>query len=189
MKIETHQGNIVELDVDVIVNAANHRMLGGGGVDGAIHKAAGPGLKAECAKYPEVEPGVRCPTGLALITGGHNLKAEAVVHTVGPIFPTYGLKALRAGEEVSDDPEGDLARCVWNSLAVATNAGHESIAFPAISCGIFGGKIETFARIAIPTVQTFNRVYGNPFTLVVFCLFLTAEIDEFLDAVENFKLL
>src|SRR6478672_7227252 len=115
--IEVISGDITALDVDAIVNAANERMLGGGGVDGAIHRAAGPGLLDECRRVPEVHPGVRCPTGEARLTAGHDLPARHVIHTVGPVWNGGGY-----GE---DD---DLAACYRNSLALAAAHGLETIA-------------------------------------------------------------
>lgn len=179
MRIEITQGNIIHQDVDAIVNAANPRMLGGGGVDGAIHKAAGPGLMVECIAVEEIEPGVRCRVGGACATGGHDLTAEYVIHTVGPLFADHGIRALRPGESVSNDPEEDLARCIQTCLKVARDLGAKSIAFPAISCGVYGGEIETFAKIAIPLVKEFGEKYDDPFVWVVFCLFTDLEYDTF----------
>lgn len=138
MRVEVVEGDITTFAVDAIVNAANRSLLGGGGVDGAIHRAAGPGLLAECRAMPEVRPGVRCPTGEARITGGHRLPARYVIHTVGPVW--------HGGD--SGEP-GLLAACHANSLRLA--AAHEvsSIAFPAISCGVFGYPHALAAEVAI----------------------------------------
>lgn len=121
------RGDITKLDVDAIVNAANERMLGGGGVDGAIHRAAGPELKAACREVPEVRPGVRCPTGESRITPGFDLPARCVIHTVGPVW--HGGDA--------GEPEL-LASCYRSALELARENDVRSIAFPAISCGIYG---------------------------------------------------
>jgi len=110
---------------DAIVNAANERMLGGGGVDGAIHRAAGPALYAACKEVEQVAPGVRCPTGEARITGGFELPAAHVIHTVGPIYES---------DEVS---EPLLASAYASSLALANQSKLKEVAFPAISCGVF----------------------------------------------------
>jgi O-acetyl-ADP-ribose deacetylase (regulator of RNase III) len=145
------QGDITTLDVDAIVNAANERMLGGGGVDGAIHRAAGPGLREECERVPEVRPGVRCPTGEARMTGGHRLTARHVIHTVGPVWHGggHGEPAL-------------LASCYGSSLELAARHGLASVAFPAISCGIYGYPPEDAARVAVRTVRAFLAAHSVP---------------------------
>jgi O-acetyl-ADP-ribose deacetylase (regulator of RNase III) len=143
-RIEVLRADITRLPVDAIVNAANETLLGGGGVDGAIHAAAGPGLLEECSAIPEVSPGVRCPTGEARITGGHGLPVRHVIHTVGPVW--------RGG--TSAEPEL-LASCHRESLRLAVEHGLRSVAFPAISCGVFGYPIEAAARVAIDTVREF----------------------------------
>ena len=144
MQIEVVRGDITTLDVDAIVNAANERMLGGGGVDGAIHRAAGPELLAACREVPEVRPGVRCPTGEARITPGFRLPARFVIHTVGPVWHggTHGESGL-------------LARCYRNSLALARDNGVRSIAFPAISCGVYGYPLDQAAAVAVREVRAF----------------------------------
>lgn len=134
--IEIVQGDITKARVDAIVNAANSRMLGGGGVDGAIHRAAGPALLEEC-KAVKPENGIRCPTGEARITGAGNLKARYVIHTVGP---KYGI---------DKDPDKLLAAAYRNSLDLALAHGCKSIAFPAISCGVYGYPPQEAAKIAI----------------------------------------
>ena len=159
------QGDITTLEVDAIVNAANQRMLGGGGVDGAIHRAAGPALYEACLKVPEVRPGVRCPTGEARITPGFDLPAKFVVHTVGPVY--------RDG--LHGEPD-QLAACYRNSLALAAENGCKSIAFPCISTGVYGYPIEDATRIAIREVQTFRgeesgRASAHPEIEVTFCCF------------------
>ena len=134
--IKIVQGDITTADVDAIVNAANPLMLGGGGVDGAIHRAAGAELLAACRKVP-VENGVRCPAGQARITGAGNLKAKYVIHTVGP---RYGV----------DEPaERLLVSAYQNSLDLTMSHGCNSIAFPAISCGVYGYPPKEAARIAV----------------------------------------
>lgn len=140
--LSIERGDITHLDVDAIVNAANERMLGGGGVDGAIHRAAGPRLLEACRAVPEVRPGVRCPTGEARITPGFNLRARYVIHTVGPVWQggTSGEDAL-------------LAACYRESLALAERHGLRSIAFPAISCGVFRFPPERASSIAIREVR------------------------------------
>ena len=135
--IEAVKGDITKQDVDAIVNAANQRMLGGGGVDGAIHRAAGPELKEACREVPEVEPGVRCPTGEARITPGFELPADHVIHTVGPVHDS------------DPAPAEALASAYRSSLELAEEHGLDSIAFPAISCGVYGYPLDEAARIAV----------------------------------------
>ena len=142
--IKIIQGDITTLAVDAIVNAANQVMLGGGGVDGVIHDAAGEELFEACLKVPEVRPGVRCPTGEARITPGFKLPAKFVIHTVGPVY--------RDGQH--GEPE-KLAACYRNSLTLAAENGCTSIAFPCISTGIYGYPKEAAAQIAVREVENF----------------------------------
>ena len=137
-RIELFQGDITTLAVDAIVNAANSSLLGGGGVDGAIHRAAGPELLAECRTLHG------CPTGQAKITRGYRLPAKHVIHTVGPVWEGGG-----AGEDRL------LADCYRNALALAVANGVKSLAFPAISTGIYGFPIGRAAEIAVREVSTF----------------------------------
>ena len=132
------QGDITTQQVDAIVNAANERLLGGGGVDGAIHRAAGPQLLGECRTIGG------CPTGEARITKGYRLPARFVIHTVGPIW--------QGGER--NEPEL-LASCYRSSLRLAVDNGAKTVAFPSISTGVYGFPIELAAPIAIGTVQDF----------------------------------
>ncbi len=136
--IELVQGDITEQEVDAVVNAANSTLLGGGGVDGAIHRAAGPGLLEECRRIGG------CPTGEAKITGGYRLHARHIIHAVGPVY--------RDGKH---DEAGLLASAYRVSLDLAVQNGASSIAFPAISTGAFGFPMEAAARIALGTLVSF----------------------------------
>ena len=136
MPITLLEGNIVTAQVDAIVNAANPIMLGGGGVDGAIHRAAGPKLLEECLKVKEVN-GVRCPFGEARITLAGNLPCKYVIHTAGPIYHNEA------------NPQAVLSNSYSNSLALALENECASIAFPAISCGIYGYPANEAANIAV----------------------------------------
>ncbi|WP_417614526.1 macro domain-containing protein [Oceanisphaera sp.] len=133
--IEILEGDITTAHVDIIVNAANPVMLGGGGVDGAIHRAAGPGLLEECRKVKAVN-GIRCPTGEARITPAGLLQAKYVVHTVGPVF------------KLEQQPGVLLESCYRQCLELALSYNCQSIAFPAISCGAYGYPITEAANIA-----------------------------------------
>jgi O-acetyl-ADP-ribose deacetylase len=156
MAFELIETDITLLAVEAIVNAANESLLGGGGVDGAIHRAAGPALLAACRALPEVTPGVRCPTGEARITDGFALPARFVIHTVGPVWHGGGR----------NEP-GQLAACYRNVLKLAGAQGVASIAFPAISAGVYGYPAEAAARIAVDTLRS---APWRP-ERVVFCTF------------------
>jgi O-acetyl-ADP-ribose deacetylase (regulator of RNase III) len=146
-------GDITILNVDAIVNAANHTLLGGGGVDGAIHRAAGPGLLAECATLGG------CRTGEAKITGGYQLPARYVIHTVGPVW--------HGGTHGEDEA---LAACYRNSLRLAVGHGVKTIAFPAISTGVFGFPLERAAAIAVREVAVFLE-HDETLEMVTFVCF------------------
>ena len=148
--IEAIHADITTLDVDAIVNAANERMLGGGGVDGAIHRAAGQQLFEACLAVPEVRPGVRCPTGQSRITPGFNLRARHVIHTVGPVW--------RGG---TDGEPALLASCYRGALDLARVHHLRSIAFPAISCGIYGYPVDQAAAIAVHETRARERDFDR----------------------------
>ncbi|WNH47986.1 O-acetyl-ADP-ribose deacetylase [Stenotrophomonas aracearum] len=156
MKIEVWQGDITTLAVDAIVNAANESLLGGGGVDGAIHRAAGPQLLAECAALPEIRPGMRCPTGEVRATAGYLLPAKHVLHTVGPVW-----------QDGQRDEPALLANCYWKSLQLAEQMGLRSIAFPAISCGVFGYPLHQAARIAATETLAWQRSHREPQRIIL----------------------
>jgi O-acetyl-ADP-ribose deacetylase (regulator of RNase III) len=151
-QLEVRQGDITKLQVDAIVNAANKSLLGGGGVDGAIHRGAGPELLKECRTLGG------CPTGEARITGGYNLPARFVIHTVGPVY--------------SGKPQDSrlLTNCYANSLKLAAENNATTIAFPAISCGVYGYPIDQACKIAVDTTCHFLK--SNPvIEKVIFVLF------------------
>ncbi|MBB1060160.1 O-acetyl-ADP-ribose deacetylase [Marilutibacter spongiae] len=152
------RGDITALAVEAIVNAAQPALLGGGGVDGAIHRAAGPGLLAECRGLPESRSGVRCPTGEARITGGHRLHARHVIHVVGPVWRggDHGEAAL-------------LASCYRRALDLARRHAVASIAFPAISCGVYGYPPDHAVPVAVSTVLRWLEDTGTPMDVVFSC--------------------
>ncbi len=151
MGIKVYQGDITSLDVDAIVNAANRSLLGDGGVDGAIHRAAGKELLAECRTLGG------CETGEAKITGGYNLPARHVIHTVGPVWHGGG-----------SNEEELLAAAYRNSLELARAHNLNSIAFPAISTGVYGFPKDRAAEIAVGVISEFLNEYDMDVTLVAF---------------------
>ena len=163
-RIEVHTGDITRLAVDAIVNAANERLAGGGGVDGAIHRAAGPGLPAACRAIGG------CPTGDARLTPGFDLPARFVIHTVGPVW--------RGGEFGED---ALLAGCYRNSLALAAAHRLETIAFPAISTGVYGFPAHPAAMIAVDAVRAFTAA-SDQISRVIFCCFSPASAALHLEA-------
>ena len=152
-QIHVEQGDITKLDCDCIVNAANRSLLGGGGVDGAIHRAAGPELLAECRTLHG------CRTGEAKITKGYRLKAKYIIHTVGPIYSGTAEDAAQ------------LADCYRNSLDLAKEHDVHSIAFPAISTGVYGYPLEDATEIAVKTVAQWLEAHADYAMQVIFCCF------------------
>lgn len=166
MTIQLVKGDITRLDVDAIVNAANRSLLGGGGVDGAIHRAAGKGLLAECRTLGG------CPTGEARITSGHDLPARHVIHAVGPRW-----KGGQKGEAAL------LAGAYRTSLALAFEHGLHSIAFPAISCGVYRYPLDEAATIAVNEARVALATHDRPKT-VLFCCLNEDVATAFLRAIE-----
>lgn len=155
-RMVVHEGDITQLAVDGIVNAANETLLGGGGVDGAIHRAAGPALLADCRTLGG------CPTGEARLTRGYRLRAQHVIHTVGPVW-----RGGAAGE-----PEL-LASAYRSSLAIAAAQRMSTVAFPGISTGVYGYPLDAAARIAVTTISAWLREHELP-RQVTFCTFNAA---------------
>ncbi|CAN2041419.1 2'-O-acetyl-ADP-ribose deacetylase, regulator of RNase III activity [Candidatus Magnetomoraceae bacterium gMMP-15] len=164
-KIEIKQGDLTKLKVNAIVNAANSSLLGGGGVDGAIHSAAGPDLLEECRGLGG------CPTGEAKITKGYKLPADHVIHTVGPVYSG------------SDEDSRLLSKCYKNSLKLAVDNNLKSIAFPAISCGIYGYPIKDACKTAVDTTCEFLK--NNPsLERVIFMLFSSNNLNVYKDYIK-----
>ncbi len=160
-KINIWQGDITTLEVDAIVNAANKSLLGGGGVDGAIHRAAGPELLDECRTLGG------CLTGEAKITKGYNLPAKHVIHTVGPVYSRSNPEVPRL-----------LAACYENSLALAADHQLSSVAFPAISCGVYGYPIKKACRIAVTTICDCLKKYPD-IEKIVLAVFSKHDFDTY----------
>ncbi len=165
IQIEVIQADITTLELDAIVNAANESLRGGGGVDGAIHRAAGPELLAECRSIGG------CPTGEARLTKGYRLPATYVIHTVGPVW--------HGGSQNEDDL---LAACYRHSMSLALRTKIRSIAFPAISTGVYGFPQDRAARIASEEVYRFLETYPE-FDRVIFCCFDPGSTETYRDAV------
>ena len=163
--LEIHVADITTLDVDAIVNAANRSLLGGGGVDGAIHRAAGAALYEECKTLGG------CDTGAAKITGGHRLKARYVIHAVGPVWNGGG-----------DDEEALLGSCYRSALDLAAAHGLTSIAYPAISTGIYRYPADLAARVAVGTVAGELAASPRGMARVIFCCFSAENAEQHKEA-------
>lgn len=170
-KITLVVGDITKQKVDAVVNAANNMLIGGGGVDGAIHRAAGPKLHEECMEI--IRKQGECPTGEAVITSGGNMPAKYVIHTVGPIW--YGGDA--------NEPEL-LANCYRNSLKLAVKNGLKTIAFPSISTGAFGYPVEKAAIVAIKSVKDFLES-NDEIDEAIFVLFNDAIYSSYENALKS----
>jgi O-acetyl-ADP-ribose deacetylase (regulator of RNase III) len=160
-RIQTVQGDITRMDVEAVVNAANASLLGGGGVDGAIHRAAGPGLLEECRRLGG------CPPGDARVTGGHGLRARWVIHAVGPVWEGGGR-----GEDEA------LASCYRRALDLAAERGARSVAFPAISTGAYGFPVERATRIALREVRE-GLVRNAAVERVLLCCFSPRDLEVY----------
>lgn len=158
MKLSIHKGDITKLDVDAIVNAANSSLLGGGGVDGAIHRAAGKDLEFACRML------AGCKTGEAKLTLGFNLPAKHIIHTVGPVW-NNGL----------GNPEAQLESCYRKTMKIAAEQNIKTIAFPCISTGIYKFPNQLAAEIAVSTILEFKNVANAP-TDIIFCCFLSDDV-------------
>jgi O-acetyl-ADP-ribose deacetylase (regulator of RNase III) len=164
--LELARGDITREACDAIVNAANSSLMGGGGVDGAIHAAGGPEILEEC-KSIRAQRG-RLPTGEAVMTGGGELEARFVIHTVGPVW------------KGGDHGESDLlASCYRNSLRLAADRGLESVSFPSISTGAYGYPVDQAAAVALVSVKTFIEEKRPPLKLVRFVLFSPADLESY----------
>jgi O-acetyl-ADP-ribose deacetylase (regulator of RNase III) len=169
-RITLEEGDITRVAVDAVVNAANSSLLGGGGVDGAIHRAGGPSILEDCRRLRAGHLGGGLPTGQAVATTAGDLPARWVVHTVGPVYSR------------TQDRSGLLADCYRNSLRIADGLGARTVAFPAISAGIYGWPLDDAARIALETVAaTECEEVGE----VRFVLFGTAAYEAFMQAEER----
>jgi O-acetyl-ADP-ribose deacetylase (regulator of RNase III) len=171
--LELVRGDITLQDTEAIVNAANTTLLGGGGVDGAIHRRAGEKLLDECYKHPQITPGARCPPGEAKITKGYLLKAKHVIHTVGPVY---------AGGS-NGEPE-ILQRCYQNSLSLADQYALESIAFPSISTGVFGYPVKKASFVALKTIINFLEK-ENSLKLVRMILFSEEDFQVYQNTLQD----
>ncbi len=163
-RIELIKGDITSLEADAIVNAANNTLRGGGGVDGAIHKAAGPGLLEECILLKG------CETGQAKLTGGHELKARYIIHTVGPVW--------HGGDH---DECSLLASCYQTTLLIASDNKFKSVAFPAISTGVYSFPVELAALIAVNETKRFLNKHDYP-GKVIFVTFSDENYESYLKA-------
>jgi len=169
-KVRLVQGNITDMETDAIVNAANSSLMGGGGVDGAIHKRGGPRILEECKRLRAREWPKGLPTGKVAMTTGGNLKTRYVIHTVGPIW--------RGGNQ--KEPEL-LAEAYLNSLKLAASKKLKTVAFPSISTGAYGYPIEKASRIALATVKNFLE-REDKLDKVVFVLFSRSDLEIYRDA-------
>ena len=174
------QNDITTMKVDAIVNAANEMMLGGGGVDGAIHKVAGPELFEECKNIQEISDGCRCPTGEARITKGYNLPAKYVIHTVAPRFigTIENYYKNKDSDEKLKEIKERLIACYVNCLRIANEHDVKTIAFPSLGTGIYSIPIQIASNIAVHTVTT-NIVNNPSLDEVYFVTFSKEDYDQY----------
>jgi O-acetyl-ADP-ribose deacetylase (regulator of RNase III) len=172
-EIRLEQGDITTVDADAIVNAANSALMGGGGVDGAIHRRGGPRILEECKRIRSTQWPNGLPTGEAVMTSGGNLKAKQVIHTVGPVW--------RGGNH--DEPKL-LAQAYRNSLKLAVSQGVKTIAFPSISTGAYGYPIEKASETALATVKEFLE-NEDELNRVMFVLFTQHDLDVYMEKAER----
>ena len=171
--VEIIRGDITEVEADAVVNAANHSLMGGGGVDGAIHRRGGPKIAEECRRIRETEWPDGLPTGKAVITSGGNLKAKHVIHTVGPVW----LGGFHVEAEL-------LKQAYRNSLKLAVAKGLKVIAFPSISTGAYGYPLEEASRIAVSTVKDFLEKEGK-LERVILVLFLEGNFQLYVETAKS----
>jgi O-acetyl-ADP-ribose deacetylase (regulator of RNase III) len=174
--LELVRGDITEQATDAVVNAANPSLLGGGGVDGAIHRAGGPDILEECKRIVQTLPGCRLPPGQAVITTGGKLPAKYVIHTVGPVW--------RGGFE---GEEGVLAAAYRSSLTLAREKGLRSVAFPSLSTGAYGFPVERAARVALRTLVEFLRQHPGAFQVVRMVLWSPQDFEVYRRALEELR--
>ncbi len=172
--LELVRGDITQQEVDAVVNAANPSLMGGGGVDGAIHRAGGPAILEECKQIVRTLPGHRLPPGEAVLTTGGRLPARFVIHTVGPVW--------RGGTEGEDQV---LARAYRSSLQLAREHGLRSVAFPSISTGAYGFPVERAASVALRTVVEVLRENPGAFQRVRFVLWSERDLDTYRRTLEE----
>jgi len=169
-KVRLVQGDITDQDVDAVVNAANSSLMGGGGVDGAIHKRGGPAIQEECKRIRQTEWPSGLPAGQAVITTGGSLKAKHVIHAVGPVW-----SGGRSSESVV------LAECYSNSLRIAVDIGLRSVAFPSIGTGAYGYPVREASRVALKAVKSYVESEGAP-SEVTFVLFSDNDFKTYVEA-------
>jgi len=174
-KIRLVQGDITDQDADVVVNAANSALMGGGGVDGAIHRRGGPAILEECKWIRQKEWPDGLAAGKAVITTGGSLKARHVIHTVGPVW-----SGGQSGEPAV------LAECYSNTLRIATQSGLRSVAFPSISTGAYGYPVREASRVALKAVKSYVESRGAPGE-VTFVLYSENDFNTYMEALEELE--
>ncbi len=174
-RIRLVQGDITDQDVDAVVNAANSSLMGGGGVDGAIHRRGGPAILDECKRIRREEWPGGLPAGKAVITTGGSMKARHVIHTVGPVW-----SGGWSGEPVA------LAECYSSSLGIAAQKGLRTVAFPSISTGAYGYPIREASRVALKAVKSYLESEGGP-AEVTFILYTENDFKTYMEALDELK--